>query len=80
MNKEVVLYFDNNIEKFATLFLSASKFAKAKFNPPVLSSKMRVTVLSVYSKTNNGFSEIRVYENTTTPVIPPTTRMLKCVP
>lgn len=62
MNKDVVIYFDNNEERSATMLLSTSQYVQKRIDPPVPSKTMRITVLSVYSRYNNGFSEIKVYE------------------
>ena len=64
LSKDLSLSFDNNVQRTATMSRSISKFTEVKFEPPISSATLKVTVRSVYTKINNGFAEIRVYEKT----------------
>ena len=61
-NRDVSLSFDNNVHQTATMSTSIRHATAVKFDPPITSSTMKVTVKLVYSKVNNGFAEIYVYE------------------
>ena len=62
LSRDISLVFDNNVQRKATMLRSTSIFTVVKIDPPIASTTLKVAVTSVYSKANNGFTEIRVYE------------------
>lgn len=63
LNKEVEITFDGNAVKKMTLIQNNPNiYSQLDLSPPVRSKSMKVKVLSVYRRKNNGFQEIRVWK------------------